>query len=303
MLKPVALILLNWNTPQHTIKCIRSVKKYMNQCLFDIIIADNGSTDGSLEIIKAEFPHLIYIDNLENLGFAEGNNRALKFSIEKGYLFSMLLNNDTIIETDLVFELHDYLLKNEEVAAVQPAIYYLHKKKKLWNGALHFNRILGITYSGAFLATEAKSVDWVTGCCFLIRNKVLIKCGLFNSLFFLYYEDVELSYRIRASGYKLHFLPSYKIYHEAGASGQLPEQTKEGTLRPIIHYYIVRNHIWFLRKYGSRIFLPLYVLYNLIYYFSLLIYFILKNKKRKTRLLIKGIRDGIMTPHKNIWLN
>ena len=82
MPKPVALILLNWNTPVHTANCISSLKQYCDARLFDIIVADNGSTDDSLALLKTQFPELIYIDNNENLGFAEGNNRGLSYSIE-----------------------------------------------------------------------------------------------------------------------------------------------------------------------------------------------------------------------------
>src|ERR1700743_1376615 len=102
MPKAVALILLNWNTPEHTANCILSVQEYCDATLFDIIVADNGSSDDSIARLKAQFPDLIYIENKENLGFAEGNNRALEYSISHGYTYSLVMNNDTAADEDLV---------------------------------------------------------------------------------------------------------------------------------------------------------------------------------------------------------
>ena len=293
MCKPIALILLNWNTKTHTENCINSLYKYADLALFDIILADNGSSDGSLAYLQTKFPNIIYLDNEENLGFAEGNNKALELSNKKGYHFSMLLNTDTIVENDVIKELYNFLINNEQIAAVQPAIYYLHQKDKLWNGELKFNYLLGLTYSKKKIPISPKEVEWITGCCFLIRNRVLTDTGNFNAAYFLYYEDVELSFRIRSKGYQLYILPQSKIYHEAGVSGQ--KQNSEGTLSPIIHYYINRNRIWFTRKYGSRLFSVINYLIMAIYWIFVFSYFFFKGKKQKAKYLKKGILDGFLT--------
>lgn len=301
MSKPIALILLNWNTKKHTELCILSLLEHADDSLFDIIIADNGSSDDSLDYLKNLFPQIIFLDNQENLGFAEGNNRAIKFGIELGYQYSLLLNNDTIIDSDIATALYLYLQNHKIAAAVQPAIYYLHEKEKLWNGELKFNSFWGYTYTKKSLPNIAKQVEWITGCCFLIRNEVLIKTGMFNSKFFLYYEDVELSFRIRENGYQLHLLPSEKIFHEVGVSGQLSKQSKEGLLNPVVHYYLNRNRVWFIRKYGNRLFMVFNILNLFVYWATLLIYFALKGKKKKFKNLLKGIKDGIFTPAEKIW--
>lgn len=303
MAKPILLILLNWNTKKHAEQCILSLKAHADEKLFDIILADNGSTDDSLFYLRNKFPELIFLDNKENLGFAEGNNRAITLGMEMGYSYSLLLNTDTLIIDDLVSQLYYYLREREQVAAVQPAIYYLHKPNKIWNGVMNFNLFFGVSYSAASLPGIPKNVDWITGCCCLIRNDVLKKTGTFNKQFFLYYEDVELSYRIKEYGYELHFLPGTKLLHEAGVSGQLANKTKEGTLHPIIHYYLIRNRIWFLRKNGNKLFLPVNTLVLFVYCNAVLAYFIIRSKKQKTAYFIKGIKDGIFTPSKTIWSN
>jgi GT2 family glycosyltransferase len=304
MLKPVAIILLNWNTPGHTINCIASLKQYANEALFDIIVADNGSTDGSLALIKVQFPGLIYIDNQENLGFAEGNNRALTYSIEQGYAYSLVMNTDTQIDEDIVTGLSTHLEHHPEAAAVQPAIYWIHNKTNIWNGRGCFNSILGITYSDKSISQPSiafKTAEWLTGCCLMIRNSALAKGGLFNKQFFLYYEDVDLSFRLRRAGYELHYLPACKMYHEAGVSAKVNVKKREGTLSPVIHYYTSRNRIWVLRRYGKTVYYPVYFITSALYYGSLWIYFKLRGRNEKAAFLIKGLKDGFLTPKNLIW--
>ncbi len=306
MPKPVAVILLNWNTPVYTATCINSLKTYCDGRLFDIIVADNGSTDHSLITLQAQFPDVIFIDNKSNLGFAEGNNRALIYSINNGYTYSLLINTDTLVDEDIITALSRHLDLYPAAAAVQPAIYWMHDRSKIWNGKGGFNTITGVVSSATNLPTtndlaSFKQAKWVTGCCALLRNSALEKGGLFNKLFFLYFEDAELSYRLRDNGFELHYLPSVKMYHEAGVSAKLSPQKKEGMLSPVIHYYVSRNHIWFLRKYGNIVFLPIYGLRNALYYGSLFVYFKLRGRNEKASNLIKGLKEGLFTPKHLIW--
>lgn len=304
MPKPVALILLNWNTPVHTANCILSLKQYCDERIFDIIVADNGSTDDSLVLLKAKFPDLIYIENKENLGFAEGNNIGVLYSIANGYTYSLVMNTDTLVDEDLVSGLAAHLDKYQQAAGVQPAIYWMHNKTKIWNGKGSFNAVLGLPYSDKTLpaqsdTSEYEIAEWITGCCMLLRNSVLIKSGLFNKHFFLYYEDVELSFKLRDWGHELHYLPSCKMYHEAGVSAKV--EKKEGFLSPVIHYYTSRNHIWFLRKYGKPVFYPVNMLYNGFYYLGVWVYLKLRGRNEKAGFIIKGIKEGLFTPSKLIW--
>lgn len=304
MPKPVALILLNWNTPVHTANCIASLQQYCDEQHFDIIVVDNGSTDNSLPLLKAQYPHLVYIENGENLGFAEGNNRGLEYSIAHNYTYSLIINTDTLVDEDIVTKLSHHLNNHPEAAAVQPAIFWLHDKTKIWNGKGGFNQLLGLTYTSKNIPKETDAFEiahWVTGCCMLIRNSALLKTDFFNKQFFLYYEDVELSYKMRNAGYHLHYLPSCKMYHEAGVSAILNTPKKEGFLSPVIHYYITRNRIWFLRKYGNVFCYPVYIITSAIYYTALWLYFILRGRNKKAQFLFKGVKEGLFAPKSLIW--
>lgn len=303
MQKPIALLLLNWNTHQHTAHAIHSLLTHCNQALFDIVVADNGSIDGSLGKLREEFPNLAYIDNVQNLGFAEGNNRAIDYSIRNGYAYSLIINNDTEVDQDLVTGLFNHLQLHPEAAAVQPAIYWMHQKEVIWNGLGRFNQVIGKVYNlkQKHYTASYKHAEWLTGCCMLVRNTILQQTGSFNKEFFLYYEDVELSFRMRAAGHQLHYLPQHKIYHEAGASGQLATRDKEGTLSPVIHYYVSRNHIWFLRKFGNPLLYPFMLLFHSPYYLGLLAYFLIRGRKKKANYLFSGLKDGFFVSEEVIW--
>ncbi|WPU95818.1 glycosyltransferase family 2 protein [Mucilaginibacter sabulilitoris] len=305
MRKPVAVILVNWNTAEYTADCISSLKRNCDQSLFDIIVADNGSTDGSLETLRAKFPELMYIDNQENLGFSEGNNRALIYSLNIGYSYSLIINTDTLVEEDIITKLYQHLQQHPEAAAAQPAIYWMHNHGQIWNGNGRFSAVLGRTFSDTRIPDQSQvpayqTAEWLTGCCMLIRNTALVETGLFNKQFFLYYEDVDLSFRLRQRGHQLHYLISCKIYHAAGVSAKV-NSTKEGALSPVIHYYVSRNHLWLLRKYGTPLFYPINFVFNGLYYTALLIYFKFRGRHEKARQLIKGLKEGFFTSNRLIW--
>jgi GT2 family glycosyltransferase len=182
----------------------------------------------------------------------------------------------------------------------------MHNKAQIWNGDGKFNAFSGKTFNDNRLPAEQlngthyKTAEWLTGCCMLIRNDALLQSGLFNKQFFLYYEDVDLSFRLRNKGYQLHYLFSCKMYHEAGVSAK-SGTTKEGNLNPVIHYYVSRNHLWIIRGYGKPLFYPINFVYNGGYYLALLIYLKLRGRNQKVKQLIKGLKDGLFTSKKLIW--
>ena len=303
MSKSVAVIILNYNTPVNTANCVKSFFACCDNKLFDIIVADNGSSDNSLQTLRGQFPEVLFLDNKQNLGFAEGNNIALAYSISHLYEYSLLANSDTLVEEDIVTTLKTHLDLNRTVAAVQPAIYWMHEKNKLWNGPGYFNKLTGNTISKTYARYKFVSrflkVEWVTGCCVMLKNKAVKETGGFNKNFFLYYEDADLSFRLRNCNYDLHYITTAKMYHEAGVSGK--KVSEEGFLNPIIHYYTIRNHFWFIRKYSYKLFLPINMIYNLSYYAVLWLYFTVRNRTQKAYFVSKGIKQGLFTQKKSIW--
>jgi hypothetical protein len=248
----VAIILLNWNSFDHTSNCIESLQ-LCDYPSFEIIVVDNGSIDGSGNLLKAKFPEIILIASPTNEGFAAGNNRGFSYAIDNQFTYAMMLNNDVFVEPDFISKLINYMESHPETGAIQPKIFFNHDRKKIWNGGSYFLSWLGWTYSKRYmrkagvLQSQFQQVDWITGCAFLTKTSILKEVGLLKEAFFIYYEDVDLSFRIRSNGYQLIFHPESIIYHIAGSSNKTKLKGKEGYSSPIVHYLNSRNHIWFLK--------------------------------------------------------
>lgn len=298
MNKETAVILVNWNSFECTRDCIESLKA-MPFDDYDIIMVDNDSRDRSGETLASAYPGLIYIQLPDNRGFTGGNNAGLNYSLNHGYKYSLLLNNDTFVEPDFLAILSSYLNKNEGAGAIQPKIYFNHDRQLLWNGGSWFNPWTGNDYvegTGKKVSTGSellKEPQWLTGCALMVRNEVVRKVGLLDESLFMYYEDVDYSFRIKEAGYQLIYHPESVIYHIAGASTRAKKKGKEGFLNPIVHYYLIRNKIWFLKKYLNPRHKITAALSNSIYLAGTLCYFLLRWRLVKLKTTIKAINDGL----------
>ena len=297
MNKKTAIILVNWNGFYHSDNCITSIFQ-SNATDYDIIVVDNNSEDISGSKLKEKYPGIILIESKHNAGFSGGNNIGLQYSVKNGYQYSFLLNNDTFVQKDFLYELTRFMDTHSDFAVAQPKIFFADQRNILWNGGSYYNKLFGITYSKRYGRKETKEqnriqiVDWVTGCAFFVRNEILKQTGLLVENMFMYYEDAELSFRIKSIGYQLAFLPQSVIYHVAGASGKTSVKLDEGYTSPDILYYSLRNRIWFLKKYTPFYCIPAVLTYNICYYTSILLYFFLRRRFKKFKATINAIQYG-----------
>jgi GT2 family glycosyltransferase len=298
----VAVILVNWNGYAFTSQCLNSLKAvyYVN---FHIIVVDNGSTDDSLIRLERNFVHPTYLKSRENLGFAEGNNLGIRYALEKGYEYVLLLNNDTEVEPDFLSRLVDYMVKNQDknLGVVQPLIMYNHDRKIIWSGGGKFYKATGDSHTlhGGKNETDADlthpyPIDWVTGCCMLLKANCIRETGLLNASYFAYFEDVDWSLRIRSRGYSLYFIPEAKIYHEAGASSK--RSHAEGILHPLVFYYTSRNQLFQLRQHLQSPYFWFAWPFQICKLGFWMVYFLARGRRTKFSAVYWGIRDGI-------WLN
>ncbi len=296
--KKVAVILVNWNSFDVTNDCIHSLRQctYTN---FTIIVIDNGSTDGSADQLAQLHTGIQLIRAGSNLGFTGGNNLGLRYSIDNGFEYSLLLNNDTFVEPDFLSPLVTELNQNERIGVVQPRIMFNHDRGLIWNAGSYFNPVFGFTYTRSVNkpmnaeADLAKDVDWVTGCAFVVRNSILLQTGLLADNLFIYDEDVDLSFRISRLGYRLRYCPASVIYHIAGASNKVKTKGKEGFVNPIVHYLNTRNRIWLLKKHIPWYFAPSAFIYNFLYVMLLIGYFALRGRWNKLKTVLRGVKDGL----------
>jgi GT2 family glycosyltransferase len=298
MNKKVAIILVNWNSFSLTADCINSLRE-MNFAGYDIIVTDNASADGSGRKLKENFSDIILLEAPTNLGFTGGNNIGMNYALANGYEYIFLLNNDTFVKEDLLQVLVDFMDANPDAGAVQPLIYFNHNRSLLWNGGSYFNPWLGYTYVPGYnkpltaAAKQVKNVDWITGCAFFTRASVLKETGLFPENMFIYYEDVDLSFRIKKFGYRLYYHPGSCVYHIAGMSNRNKKKTSEGYVNPIVHYLNVRNLIWLLKQHISWMHAVTATLFNFFYIIALMAYFVARLRFTKLKTVLKAVKDGV----------
>ena len=250
MNKPIAVIILNWNGAKLLREFLPSVCATTNADIADVIVADNGSTDDSLEILAREFPAVKVLALDKNYGFAEGYNRAIKAT---GYKYTVLLNSDVKTGEGWLEPLYDYCEKNQEVAACQPKILsYTEPDKFEYAGAaggfidkLGYpfcrGRIFGTveTDNGQY-DTAPIDIMWATGAALMVRTDVYLAVGGLDAKFFAHMEEIDLCWRIHLAGYKIKAVTSGTVYHLGG--GSLPASNPRKT------YLNFRNNLLLLHK-------------------------------------------------------
>lgn len=227
-----SVIILNWNGAEMLRRYLPSVVKSLQQPdispqSVELIVADNGSTDDSLDVLAKEFSGVKTIVLDKNYGFAEGYNRAIE---QVDSEFVVLLNSDVETPQGWLKPLLDYLDKHPEVAAVQPKIRsWLRRDEFEHAGAAGgFISKLGYPYCrGRVLWRVEKDngqydntveVDWTSGACMCVRTQIYKECGGLDASFFAHMEEIDLCWRMRNAGWKLACVPKSTVYHLGGGS-------------------------------------------------------------------------------------
>jgi len=294
----VAIVIVNWNTYKLTRSCIVSLNKCVHKN-FEIFLVDNNSSDESVEKLKKEFKNLHFILNNKNTGFCKANNQAIEKILSKNtFNFIMLLNSDTEVSPFFIKPLVDKFKSNEKIGAVQPLILNWSDKSSIWKYEGDINRTFGITShrnkNKIFSDEKMKSyTEWVSGCCIFTTPSIFKEVGLFDEIFFAYYEDVDWSIRLKKQNYLIALSKLSVVYHHESGSSKSSKKQNEGYLSPKSHYYNFRNHIILLRKHKSDYNSLGIVIFQLLKITLFSLYFILRLRKKKFINLWKGVYDGL----------
>ena len=294
----VAIVIVNWNTYKLTRSCIVSLNKCVHKN-FEIFLVDNNSSDESVEKLKKEFKNLHFILNNKNTGFCKANNQAIEKILSKNtFNFIMLLNSDTEVSPFFIKPLIDRFNSNEQIGAVQPLILNWSDKSSIWKYEGDINRTFGITShrnkNKIFSDEKMKSyTEWVSGCCIFTTPSIFKEVGLFDEIFFAYYEDVDWSIRLKKQNYLIALSKLSVVYHHESGSSKSSKKQNEGYLSPKSHYYNFRNHIILLRKHKSDYNSLGIVIFQLLKITLFSLYFILRLRKKKFINLWKGVYDGL----------
>ncbi|MFH0852166.1 MAG: glycosyltransferase family 2 protein [bacterium] len=291
----VFIIVLNWNGLKDTEECIESLKK-IDYPDYKIVVVDNGSTDGSDEIIpKKHFQDVAFIETKSNLGFAGGNNIGIKHALDNGADYILLLNNDTTVEPDFLSKLVKAAEGDKKIGIVGPMIFFYDEPDRVWfgGGKINWSKIRGshLDYNTVKKRDHAlsdeemekeknKVVDYITGCCLLIKREVVEKIGYLNDDYFLYYEDADWCMRAKKAGWQSVVVPASYIYHKQSKS------TVEFSY-PYIYYHS-RNGLLFASRFGSK---PLAYLISFWIFGKQIIKLVFSYHKAWAKAALRGVLD------------
>ena len=227
-MKELAVIILNWNGRKLLEQFLPVASRYSITEDADLIVADNGSTDDSVEWVKAHHPEVKVLSFSENYGFAEGYNKAI---MQTQYIYTILLNSDVEVTEDWTRPLLDFMRRNSDVGALQPKIRSWKERTKFeYAGAAGgYLDKLGYPYCRGRLFDsieedhgqyDGKVVDicWASGAALMVRTDIYLKVGGLDARFFAHMEEIDLCCRIHGAGYRVVAVPDAMVFHVGGAS-------------------------------------------------------------------------------------
>lgn len=253
----VYAVVTHWNAYDDTAACLRCVlaSDYANLAT---VVVDNGSTDGSAEKIKAEFPTVSMVHTGNNGSIIEAYNTGMRFGLERDAEHILMLNNDIEFLPNMVSILTNAVTNDPTIGCTIPKIFYYQPSELLWFAGGYCTKLIfsvhttgegepdGPQYS------EEKDVDIAYACGMLITRTALEEVGLFDPRFYLYYDDVDISLRILQAGYRIRYLPDAVMWHKVS-------QTTSGN--PRFTQIWARSKMRFFRKHatlGHFVFLVVY---------------------------------------------
>jgi GT2 family glycosyltransferase len=255
----LSVIIVSYNVKHFLEQCLHSVRAAIPGIEAEIFVVDNSSVDGSVKMVKEKFPEVFCIANTDNSGFAKANNQAIRQS--KGE-YVLLLNPDTIVETDTFAKVITFMDSHADagglgVKMVDGTGHFLPESKRgLPTPGVAFCKVFGLSrlfpksktfnkyHLGYLDKDKTHQVEILAGAFMLMRKKVLDEVGLLDESFFMYGEDIDLSYRIIKAGYHNYYFPDTRIIHYKG------ESTKKGSLNYVFVFY--NAMIIFARKHYSQ---------------------------------------------------
>jgi GT2 family glycosyltransferase len=246
----VTIVVLNWNGRDDTLECLASVCEieYSN---YEIVVVDNGSTDGSVPAIKEKFSTLTVLETGRNLGYAGGNNVGIQAALRRGAEFVLLLNNDTIVAPDLIDEFIKAARQFPNAGAFCGKIYRYEDPHRIWWADAQWVKEEGNfvcpsegVLDNAAAEDGAKDTDYACGCAIFIRSALIREAGPLDSLFFLTFEETDWCFRVRRLGYRCLYIPKAKIWHKGSVSFK-------GDDSPLYSYFFTRNRLLFAERHLS----------------------------------------------------
>ena len=231
----LSIIIVNYNVKHHLRECLQSIYRSTKRASFEITVVDNNSTDGSVDMLKSEFPEVKLIENCQNLGFSKATNQGLRENKER---YILLLNPDTIVLPNALDRMIEFMEANSHAGALGCRLLYPDGRLQpscrsfptlitafFENTGLEKlflrNRIIGRHRIGHWDYNDIREVDQPMGSALMVRREAITQVGLMDEQFHMYYEDVDWCFRIKKRGWKIYFIPLAQIIHYGGQSARL----------------------------------------------------------------------------------
>lgn len=260
----LSVIVVNWNKKDLLRNCLASVYRYPPKEDFEVIVVDNASTDGSRDMVRSEFLSVRLVENEKNVGFSKANNQAIELADGE---YVLLLNSDAEVLEGSIQALCAFLDHHEDVAIVGCKLVNAESVPEESCGRIPgFSAVIatklrraGIMLrflnrlSSHVLPQDITDVDWVTGACLLARREHLLTVGGFDEGFFMYFEDIDLCYRVKKLG-RVVFFPGTEVLHKKGGSST----NASNSIYRQSQIYFFEKHFGVFKTVALRMLLSLY---------------------------------------------
>lgn len=242
----IYIVLVNYNGKKYIEECIKSIYRQTYKRI-TVVVVDNASSDGSLKDIE-KYTDLIILRRKKNEGFAKGCNIGIQYALHEGADYVMLLNVDTVIDNDLVYELYQCA---DDHTITSPKIYDNDARTRIWyaGGDIDFQHGKHVQYHHRKLEKQHGKehnyrVQFVSGCCMLVHRNVWKKVGFLDEKYFMYFDDDDLSVRFLKGKFQMRYVPAATMWHKVGGCFR-------GSKNSLTQYYFTRNRLYFVKKHSD----------------------------------------------------
>lgn len=283
----VTAVVVNWNRPEDTLACLESLRS-QEAGPPDLVVVDNGSTDDSVARIRAAYPQATLIASPHNLRFGGGYNLGIRRALEDGAEYVLVINNDATLAPDALGRMLEHAAR-EDVGLVAPLIYYADDPGRVWSSGGDARPLVLEVTAGERDRLDPQNWpavldrDFVTGCCFLASRRTFEQVGLFDERFAMYYEDSDLSRRVRARGLRVLVIPTARAWHKVASSSG-------GQDTPDERYWMARSSVAFFRKHARG-----------WQWVPIALYRLGSALKTSVRLLRQGKSDSLRAYWRGLW--